>query len=309
MLPSTAYGTGSGGGGGLPLGGFGGGGGSLDGSGRSVKMDAPVVKAWKKASGYTKYSYYFLGFTCFLIFYGFRSLRYWNSSIWLTCHQQECTLEITPPGSRSHKVVFPRAQLHGAHAVKTDEYGNFIEIDKEKYQPPERKKKNKKYKQNKPNWSSKGPDAQGRYRTYRITFWKETPDGFDDVDFSSVKEYLTETDDGMHAIQLCHFGMSQTRMRIRSNVNKVDSYIKKRRQKLFVKESSTLPWFGILSLVFGLIGMLLTILIGQFANEEPKKQGGPGARRGIQKSSYHVNKNRRQMASKPKSPLDYRKKF
>jgi hypothetical protein len=78
MLPSTAYGTGSGGGGGLPLGGFGGGGGSLDGSGRSVKMDAPVVKAWKKASGYTKYSYYFLGFTCFLIFYGFRSLRYWN---------------------------------------------------------------------------------------------------------------------------------------------------------------------------------------------------------------------------------------
>jgi hypothetical protein len=76
ILPSTAYGTGRGSGGGLPFGG----GGSHDGSGRSIKMDAPVVKAWRKASVYTRVSYCLLGLSFFMIFYGFRSLRYWNGT-------------------------------------------------------------------------------------------------------------------------------------------------------------------------------------------------------------------------------------
>ena len=44
------------------------------------KMDAPVVKAWKKASGYTKYTYYIIAVTLFMVIYGFRSLRYWNGT-------------------------------------------------------------------------------------------------------------------------------------------------------------------------------------------------------------------------------------
>ena len=54
------------------------GGGMGDGSGRAIKMDAPVVKAWKKASAFTKYSYYFLMFCVLLIFMGYRYLRFWN---------------------------------------------------------------------------------------------------------------------------------------------------------------------------------------------------------------------------------------
>ena len=86
VLPSTHYGTGrGGGGGGLP---FSSGGGSLnDGSGRSIKMDAPVVKAWKKASGYTRGSYYALAATIFLVYYGYSSLRYWN------CTSNVCLLD------------------------------------------------------------------------------------------------------------------------------------------------------------------------------------------------------------------------
>ena len=80
-LPSTSY-DGGGGGGGLP---FGGGNGSLDGSGRAIKMDAPVVKAWKKATGYTRWSYYILAVTIFMVFYGFRSLRYWNGTYFFGC--------------------------------------------------------------------------------------------------------------------------------------------------------------------------------------------------------------------------------
>ena len=32
----------------------------VDGSGRGVKMDAPIIRGWKQASGYTKGSYYWL---------------------------------------------------------------------------------------------------------------------------------------------------------------------------------------------------------------------------------------------------------
>jgi hypothetical protein len=54
---------------------------SKDGSGKAIKMDAPVVKAWKQASTSTKYSYYILGFCLFMVFMGIRYLRYWNGAL------------------------------------------------------------------------------------------------------------------------------------------------------------------------------------------------------------------------------------
>lgn len=311
-LPSTSYD--SGGGGGLSFGGAGAG--SVDGSGRSIKMDAPVVKAWRMASVYTRWTYYILGSTFCMAFLGFRSLRYWNASIWLTCHQQECTLEVTPPGTRTMTVVFPRTQLHSAQPIKTDKEGNFIEIDIERYEPPPRKGKKKKYKS---GYNSKGPDGEGRYKTYRINLLKESPERDDksnvdlnndkgkipDGDFFKVKDYLKEEDNGLYSLHFRHFTLSQTRMRIRSSVSKVESYIKKRRQKLLVKESATLPWQGILCLIFGLVGLLLTLLVGQFWDEPPRKQGGPGARRSRHKSSYRGSTSRRRTGS----GYEYQKKY
>mmetsp|Transcript_2229 Transcript_2229/g.4706 ORF Transcript_2229/g.4706 Transcript_2229/m.4706 type:complete len:324 (-) Transcript_2229:563-1534(-) len=314
VLPSTHYGTGGGGGGGLPF--AGGGGSSFDGSGRSIKMEAPVVKAWKKASGYTRGSYYSLGVTLFMVFYGFRSMRYWNASIWLTCHLQECTLEVTAPGTRAMTVVFPREQLHSAQAIKTDKEGNYLSLDTDKYEPPERKKKKKKYKNtSKPSWNSKGPDSQGRYRTYRINLLKERPENetrknaLEFADFSMVEKYIMNTENDMYALHFRHFGLSQSRMRVKSGVNKVESYVKKRRQKLVVKESANLPWQGILCLVFGLVGVLLTLLVGQFYEEEPRKQGGPGARRSQQKASYRSSNRGRPMPSRPKQTGQYHKNY
>ena len=237
-----------------------------------------------------------------------------SASIWLTCHQQECTLEITPPGKKTITLVFPRTQLHGAQAIKTDKSGNFLEIDTDKYEPPERKKKKNKYKYNKSNWNSKGPDSLGRYRTFQINFLKESPednrrDKVEDVDFSTVKDYLRIADDGMYALHFRHFYLTQSRMRCRSAINKVDSYVQKRRQKLIIKESATLPWQSILCFVFGLVGTLLVLLIGQFYDEEPRRQGGPGARRSGQKSSYRSTNSGTRMASRPASSSRYRKNY
>ena len=204
-------------------------------------------------------------------------------------------------------VLFPRSQLNNAQAIKTDAVGNFLEIDTDKYEPPPRGGKNKnKYKR---PLDSKKPDAMGKYKTYRIKILQHDPtndEGGDnsnnsiDEDFSKIKDYLSVEEDGSYTMHFRHFGLSQTRMRVRSNVNKVESYIKKRRQKLLLKESATLPWQGILCLVFGLVGVLLTLLIGQFYEEETRRQGGPGARRSYNKNSYRSTSNNRTTSSKPK---------
>ena len=52
-----------------------------DGSGRAIKMDAPLVKSWKQSSKFTKYSYYFLAFFIVLMFMGYKFLRYWNGEL------------------------------------------------------------------------------------------------------------------------------------------------------------------------------------------------------------------------------------
>ena len=65
-----------------------------DGSGKAIKMDAPVVKAWKQASASTKYSYYVLGLCIFMIFMGIRYLSYWNGA--------------SPPKGFLKRLRFPR---------------------------------------------------------------------------------------------------------------------------------------------------------------------------------------------------------
>eukprot|EP00529_Nitzschia_sp_RCC80_P026220 CAMPEP_0113507010 /NCGR_PEP_ID=MMETSP0014_2-20120614/36225_1 /TAXON_ID=2857 /ORGANISM="Nitzschia sp." /LENGTH=341 /DNA_ID=CAMNT_0000402567 /DNA_START=314 /DNA_END=1339 /DNA_ORIENTATION=- /assembly_acc=CAM_ASM_000159 len=291
---------------GLPFGGLNRNSGT-DGSMKSIKLDAPAVTAWKRSSTFTKWSYYAALFFLMMVYGGYRSLRYWNASIWLTCHQQECTLEVTPPGSRTLTVVFARTQLHSAQAIKTDKAGKFVEIDTDKYEVPKRQKGKKKYKNSQ---YQKGPDEQGRYRTYRIKFFEKSPDGTErneedaqDGDFSILKDYLENDGNevGVKMLPLRLFGLSQTRTRVRSNINKVESYIKKRRQKLIIKESATLPWQGILSLVFGLLGFLLTLLIGQFWEEPPRQVRGPGARRAPPPPKSKAKSKRMPQTTKPKS--------
>ena len=195
---------------------------------------------------------------------------------------------MTPPGSRTKRIVFSRKQLVSAHAIKCDKNGKFLSFDTSKYEPPSRKNKKGK----KSQYSYKGPDDNGEYRSYGLKFKISTlgddnEDGNEsdeeripDGDFSSVKKYMTLEDDNEHyMLYMRQFGLAQSRTRIRSNINKVESYVRKRRQKLVLKESATLAWQGIVCLVFGLLGVMLTLLVGQFWDEPPKRHGGPGARR------------------------------
>jgi hypothetical protein len=226
---------------------------------------------------------------------------------------------LTPPGGRTQTLVFARTQLHSVQAIKTDSVGNFLSIDNVKYEPPRKHGKGKK---NYKGGSYKGPDEMGEYKSYAIKFRFKTPDdvvkaedSVPDGDFSKVGQFLERKDEdgGLFVLYMRQFGLKQSRVRIRSMINKIESYIKKRRQKLIVKESVNLPWQGILCLVFGLLGIMLTLLIGQFWEEAPKRTGGPGTRRTSERKSTSTSSARPKFVvdtGRPsKYPPGYHKKY
>lgn len=55
----------------------------VDGSGKSIKTEAPILKAARNASAYTRYSYIWLFGSVFSIFFGwyFVSYRYGESKV------------------------------------------------------------------------------------------------------------------------------------------------------------------------------------------------------------------------------------
>jgi hypothetical protein len=262
----------------------------VDGSGKAVHMDAPLWRAWKNADGYIKGTYIFLVLSIMLMIFGYRQLRYHNSSIWLTCTAEECNLQITPTGRRGTlSVDFARKQLLAAETIKVDPDGNFVKLDDSdpfKYSYRNKKGKNK----YRPGFE-KGPDKEGNYDSYHLILeplkdenqadtQKDNDDSVPVSDFEAIKEYTNVDENGRLVLHMRRFNLGETRRRTRIMTNKVDAYVKKRRHKLFLKENAGLSFFGIFGMILGLFILCLTVLLGQFVEEPPRrKQGGPGARR------------------------------
>jgi hypothetical protein len=164
-----------------------------------------------------------------------------------------------------------------------------LKFDTEKYSPGGRGKNKKSRNKN----SYKGADEYGEYRSYAIKFKVSTKSGDEgeaekseddipDGDFTTISQFLSPgEDEGTYMLYMRKFGMTHSKTRVRSMVNKIESYVKKRRQKLIVKEAVPIAWQAILCLVLGILGFMMTLLIGQFWDEPGKKHGGPGARRGV----------------------------
>ena len=53
-----------------------GGGGMIDGSGRGIKMDAPIVRNWKRSSKFTKGSYFWLVGSIVTMIWSYRYMMY-----------------------------------------------------------------------------------------------------------------------------------------------------------------------------------------------------------------------------------------
>jgi len=269
-----------------------------DGSGKAIHMDAPIVRNWKNSSKYTKGTYYCLLSSIFITFWGIRCLRYNHGSVWLTCTALECKLEINPPyGKNKATIEFPRKHLVASYPVKVDKFGKFQEVDKTGGMGGAttgrggRKSKSKKYR--------KGPDVHGWYDSYSIHLKPQiemdrSADADDDdatypnPNIPNQKQTSTtnditnqlsavssayydrgqeDKDRDNYIIYMRQFNLGKSRRRTRTQTTKIDSYIAGRRHKLTLKENSGLAWQGVLAVVFGLFAFILTLLLGQFADE------------------------------------------
>lgn len=233
------------------------------------------------------------------------------ASIHLICQNEECTISMTPQGWKGkHKVIFPRRQLIKAEALKVDKEGNFISVSprlddfNDRQIAPKKGKGGKYNKYKKTSTSYKGPDLNGHYPSYRIIFRENTisppnmeqktgdsvdgsiniqadiDEGVPDADLTPLKPFMEQNDDGDWIIIIRKFNIYQSRRRVKTTVQKIESFSRRRRHQLTVKETCPPAWQGILLLVLGLFGFLLTLLIGQFWDEPiVRRQGGPGSRK------------------------------
>jgi hypothetical protein len=231
--------------------GFGRGSNGQNGSASSIQLQSPVMRAIKKSSRSMRISYGCVAGFLFLITVGYRWIRSQNASVWLTCHKQECHLQITPTGFRTGiSLHLSRRQLVQALPVKTLADGTFvtaeaIKLNEEwKSRSSKKDKKGKKHSKHQPSSNTyKGPDEHGFYLSYAILLRdkEETTAGNepiravgdveeserDDVDLSPIRQFLDKTDEpGVHRLILRKFRLSQTKRRVRTMTQKVDSYIK-----------------------------------------------------------------------------------
>jgi hypothetical protein len=175
-----------------------------------------------------------------------------------------------------------------------------------------------------------GPDNEGYYLTYSIHI-KDAPafekidnekasnntdageedefGGTPDAHFGKLlRPFLQPTgDESEHTYRLImnHPYMRQQKRRVRVLVQKIDSYIKKRRHKLVIKETSALPWQGIVGTVLGVISFTLTLLLGTFYDEDEYSythQRGPGVRRQQQHQHPGSQKKGSTHSNQPQQP-------
>lgn len=97
---------------------------TADGSGRSIHTEAPILKAARNASAYTRNSYIWTFTSLFIIIYCYRSLWYHYATTFLNCEGDFCSLYILPPHrGKSIRMKFNRQQLILAKSFRVDNQG------------------------------------------------------------------------------------------------------------------------------------------------------------------------------------------
>ena len=280
---------------------------SDDGSARSIHLQNPIVKQWNRSSRERKITYIVMVTCFFSMIFGWRWLMYYNAYLKVDCNSTDCFLKFASPGRyKKISIEIPRHQLTASAAIKVSSSGE-VKEDKvnmnEEWRSIQKKSNGKKGKKNSAINSHRGPDENGNYLSYALIFkdktsFVKTKNAEDDEikaeklsDLESNEKDLSalvckfgdRLENGDIRINMRQFGCTQTHRRVRNMTSKMDSYIAKRRQKLSIRESAPANWQAILLVVLGLIGFLLSLLIGLFWDENDehhkKKEGGPGTRR------------------------------
>lgn len=258
-----------------------------DGSAASIRLTNPMVKLWRKSDTATKVTYVCLLSFILSMFLGYKILRYKAASVWVTCTISDCYVQVTPWGrAKTTSLSIARSQLARVETVATTYDGVYINSNPNIKTETRYDHRGGKY--NKKSGASKGPDLDGNYVSYALYLKDETSFAYQRsqggngaetkpadnnsehpiVDLQPLKKFMEVTEDGSYRLSVRKFGMQQSRRRVRTMFAKIDSYIHRRRQKLVMKESKSPSVLAIIMMVGGLVGLLLTLLIGAFWEDD-----------------------------------------
>jgi len=249
-------------------------------------------------------------------------LTYYSAAVNMECSATDCTFTMNAVGRQGKKrLTVPRHQIIGAKPVKVNKQGvivnDNVDMNSEwKYQNNNGGKSKNKKKSQSQNY--KGPDKDGNYLSYFVTVRNKDikqPTNENDeeaaVDLGPILPFAvkapsqqegTDTDGGEveeYRIVMRQQGITQTRRRVRNMVQKIDSFAKKRRHKLTVKENAAPDWKAVLMMVFGGCSFLLSLLLGMFWEDEEEQTtrnikspwmssgGGPGSRKKMSNNSQY----------------------
>lgn len=103
---------------------------ALDGSGRAISMDAPIIRSAKNASPYTKGSYLWTLGSFVVAIWGWRSIWWHYATTFLSCDGDNCKLKIIKPGrGKEFNLQFHRDQIVNVNHIKVDVNGDIYSSD------------------------------------------------------------------------------------------------------------------------------------------------------------------------------------
>ena len=218
----------------------------------------------------------------------------------------------------------PRQQFVHVQPVKTLLNGTFVTDQNISLNDSyKNQKKNNKYSKHQTtsyskSASYKGPDANGHYLSYAFLLQdknrneerhigmidSEKSENNDnniptipEVELTPILPYLQKMEDDSISNDIAMntatpkyrlipktFGARHSQRRVRSMINKIETYIKFRRQKLIIIETASPAWQGIVLIVMGTVTILITCTLGQFTNDysntqqQQQQYRGPGVR-------------------------------
>lgn len=128
------------------------------------------------------------------------------------------------------------------------------------------------------NIHSTGPDKDGHYDSYSIILENPSSDEYKHrdeslkttpmTDLKPILPFGTINEHGQYVLIFRQMGIAHSKRRVRTVVQKIETYLNQRRSKIVIQEEKDLNWKGIVGLVVGLFGVLVTILFGQLLEEE-----------------------------------------
>jgi len=283
---------------------------NVDGSGLSVKMDAPIVKAARNASAYTRNSYIWCFTSIFCTYWCWNHIWYHYATTFLECHDDECVLKILPP-KRAKKLTLNlvRDQIVISEAAKVDvngekdrgnfdsytilfnQYGKLAHVDsfdvqKERVQTKvdtmteEQLEVMKKY----GTAAFTDPDLREQLLKHKTEIVEEAVDpvreepkrqqqvlNYDLPNLEALEPYATNLGSGEYLLVMRKYNVEHRRRRVTSLINKINLYASGKKNALTIRENRNVVWQAILGMIFGVFSLMFALLLGQYSEPEKKR--------------------------------------